>query len=338
MAPLSDRGALLAAWNGLSVPGSAAGWVSIPLGSSGGLEIRAAKVYPEGIEGFLVGFPGAAVPSEHNLPQAKGFRSTRLTLQGVNTTWFAVIREDGGSLDLFASMTSDVLALLLGSTDTSGALLRQVIARVAAWQRFMERGGSGLLRPEEEIGLFGELAVLRALIAGEADKTAIVEAWKGPFGALHDFRVGTGAIEIKTAIIGVRAHAQISSLEQLDTSVVDPIFLTAVRLVLADEGISLGEMVNETVADCSGEPSAKAPLLDRLLSAGFRHEDNGRYTRRFAVKSLRSHRVDRSFPRLTTSTVPPAIVAAGYTIDLDRLEPENTSIKQAFDLVRNARP
>ncbi len=124
MALLSERETLLAAWRGLTAIGSSDGWQSILLGGLGGLEIRAARIFPAGDEAFLVGCPGAAVPGDRSLPQARGFRSMRLGPQGSGSTWFAVARNEGGSLDLFASMASDVLALLHGSTATVGDTLR----------------------------------------------------------------------------------------------------------------------------------------------------------------------------------------------------------------------
>ncbi len=93
-----------------------------------------------------------------------------------------------------------------------------MIARVASWQRFMERGGDGLLSPEEEIGLFGELAVLRVLLDGEADPAGLCACWVGPLGALHDFRFGSGAMEVKTTVLGAHSYARITGLGQLDTA------------------------------------------------------------------------------------------------------------------------
>lgn len=334
MAPLSDREALLAAWRGLGADSAGEGWRSILIGSASGMDVRAARNFPEDKEAFLVGFRGAFVPTDQGLPQAKGFRSTRLVLPGFDAVWFAVVRKDAGSLDLFASMTSDVLALLGEAAGNAGTRLKQVIARVAAWQRFMERGGDRLLGPEEEIGLFGELSVLRSLMVAEADRSAVLEAWRGPLGALHDFRFGNGALEVKTAIAGESAHARISGLQQLDTSSADPLFLVATRLTRSEVGMALGEIAEAAASDCADDPAALALLTDRLLAAGLPRDDYAHYIRRFEVVSIRLHAVVGQFPRLTPANVPPAVIAARYTIDLDQLEALQISVAEARDLLR----
>ncbi|KQU01809.1 hypothetical protein ASG60_18320 [Methylobacterium sp. Leaf469] len=336
MAPLSERDALLAAWRGLTADGTSGGWQSIPLGAEGGLEIRAARVFPDGDEAFLVGRSGAAVPGEHSLPQARGFRSMRLASGGSGCAWFAVVRNQGGSLDLFASMASDVLSLLYESAGTTGKTLQRVIARVASWQRFMERGGDDLLSPEEEVGLFGELAMLRALLDGEADPAGLCACWTGPLGALHDFRFGSGAMEVKTTVLGTDAHARIAGLWQLDTAVTSPLFLVAVRLVQAEIGATLGDLAEEIRFDIIRDADAGILFGDRLLAAGLQPSDHEHYRRRFVVDSIRVHSVKEGFPRLTPATTPAAVIAARYTIDLDQLTPEATTPAAALELLRNA--
>lgn len=336
MAHLSERDALLAAWRGLTVAESSGGWQSIPLGAAGGLEIRAARIFPAGDEAFLVGSPSAAVPSEHSLPQARGFRSTRLAPLGSGFVWFAVVRNESGSLDLFASMASDVLLLLRGSAEIAGGTLRQVIARVASWQRFMEQNGDSFLSPEEEIGLFGELAVLQTLLDGEIDPAGVCICWMGPLGAVHDFRFGPGAMEVKTTVLGGRSHAQISGLEQLDTTTTSPLFLVVVRLIQAETGISLGELAEEVRSGIICDPAAVILLDDRLLAAGLRPGGYGFYRRKFVVKSVQVHAVNNNFPRLTSATTPSAVIAARYTIDLDQLHPEAMTPAAVLKLLRNA--
>lgn len=332
MAPPSDRGALLSYWRGLDAAGEGEGWRSIALGSAGGLDVRLARFFPDGSEAFLVGFPGAFVPSDQSLPQAKGFRSIRL--KAFDATWFVAVRKDDASLELFASMAFDVIAIPGEVTGSPAAHLKQVIARVTAWQRFMERGDDGLLGHEEEIGLFGELAVLRSLFVGEADRHAVLEAWCGPLGGLQDFRFERGALEVKTAIVGERAHARISGLEQLDTSIAAPFFLVAVRLNKVETGMTLGDLADAAAADCIDDASAAALLSDRLLAAGLPSGDHLRYTRRFDVDSIRVHTVGETFPSLTRAKVPPAIIAARYTIDLDQIAADPLTVAQARDYLR----
>lgn len=337
MALQSDRNALIAAWRGMSAVGTGEGWQTISLGTSGSVALKAAKLFPGGLEAFLVGFPSTPVPADASLPQAQGFRTIRTKLQGEGAIWVAVIRNGTGNLELFAAMASDVLSLLqmtLGTTES--VLLGQVIARITAWQRFMERGSSGLLSIREELGLFGELVALHQLLVGEPDVTSVVESWTGPLGTLHDFPIGAGALEIKTTLAGSGFLAKITGLDQLDTSIAEPLFVVAVRLATGLGGTTIGDYAAELLEMVGADGSAVSALVDRLLSAGLPRQDFTRYTRRFETASMRIYRVTHTFPRLIRGNLPPQITSAKYTVDLDLLTPDDLSISQARDILRNS--
>ena len=70
-----------------------------------------------------------------------------------------------------------------------------------------------------------------------------LDAWQGPLNGLQDFFIGTGAIEVKATIAPQGFPAKISSLDQLDETQRQPLFLAGVRLAL---GLALRANVNET--------------------------------------------------------------------------------------------
>ena len=108
-----------------------------------------------------------------------------------------------------------LITLLVAAGSDEGKLLRVFIGRVGAWQEFM-RKGSQALSPEAEIGLIGELTLLRSIIeAGVAPATAI-ESWVGPLDGIQDFEIGAGALEVKATLSTAAFPARIGSLEQLD--------------------------------------------------------------------------------------------------------------------------
>jgi hypothetical protein len=336
MALRSDQDQLIAAWRGLAAAGAGDGWQTISLGTSGTVEIRAAKLFPDALEAFLVGFPNASVPADADLPQALGFRTSRVRLSREASTWMAVVRNGTGSLDLFAAMASDVLSLLQSKPGTAAALLLTlVLARITAWQRFMERGSSGLLAPKEELGLFGELLVLRDLLVEEPDATSVIETWSGPFGTLHDFPTSTGALEVKTTLAEAGFLARITSLDQLDTSVLEPLFIVAVRVGTDPAGSTLGDLASAILELISADGTAVSMMEGRLLAAGLPRKDFSGYTKRFVLVSTEVHRVTKNFPRLVRGNLPSQITDVRYTIDLDLVTPDNLSIRAARDILRN---
>lgn len=339
MALRSDRDALLAAWRGLAVGGGGEGWRTIPLGTAAGVRVLAARRFPGGLESVLITFPAGTVPSDRGLPQAKGFTTTRLRMvvDGTESTWLAVMRSGTGGLDMFTAMASDVLSLVIrGPVGAAEDLPAAVIGRIVAWQRFMERGSSGLLSPDEEVGLFGELVVLRDILAGGGDPVETVESWVGPRDGLHDFVVGPGAMEVKASAAEGGFAARIGSLEQLDTSAVYPLFLVAVRLTPDPAGSTLGDLIGATRGTLSTDPLAADLFAGRLLWSGVRPEDEEKYTRRFAVVSAGAHRVEGTFPRLVRANVPAAVTKAKYTVELDLVPPPALSILDAHAILRNS--
>jgi hypothetical protein len=327
MGRLIDQAGLAAAWRALSGHGEP-GWRTIPLGAIGPVQVLAGRRFPGNEEAVLFGIPGYRRPANEQLPSGRGFEILRVTLKEKDEEprWLGVNREAQGSFDLFAMMITDLLEHLASrDADTSpDELGTALVARVRAWQEFMQRG-SGVLGPEAEVGLVGELRFLEALLESGLAISEVLDGWKGPLDGLHDFAFPGGAIEVKSTVASVGCTAEVSCLEQLDDSVVAPLFLGAVRLSVGPGGITLPEQI-ERLRGAASEPSARAHLDEKLLRVGYFDRFAERYTRRFRLSSLKAFRVDADFPRLVHGSVPPAVRRARYDIDLDATERPTTSL------------
>ena len=71
--------------------------------------------------------------------------------------------------------------------------LDAVERKLREWEQLLAR--LALLTPEEQIGLWGELWMLRRL--GATYGEGVLSAWVGPQGEAHDFRVGNVEFEVK---------------------------------------------------------------------------------------------------------------------------------------------
>lgn len=319
MARPSEEFAL--AWSSLTGHDSKPGWHAIALSSAGPVELRAGRRSPENAEAILLGFPSARLMPSEKLPDGQGFAVERADPEGTDQLWLALTRRSAGSAELFAAMACDVA----GALDVAAAmgcsedrLLKAFIRRVGAWQEFM-RKGSQILSPEAEIGLVGELTVLRAIMDAGVPSSAAVEAWVGPLDGVQDFELGTGAIEVKATLAVTSFPAWIGSLEQLDDVLRQPLFLAGVRLRQIDTGQTLPDLVlamREAVRD---DAEATRVLDERLLAAGYFDLHADRYARRFGHVETRMMEVTDRFPRLTQGQVPAGITRAKYEIDLDKI-------------------
>jgi hypothetical protein len=320
MGPQIDLEELRAAWRALQYESAGAGWRTIPILGALVCPILAGREFPGNEEAILVGFQGIQRPPAESLPQGQGFLVTcpDLGTVGRDRTWIGLARQTGGDLDLFAIMAADVLGTL-DSRYVSGDSRRfsVFVARIRSWQEFMRRGMPRLLSPEAELGLVGELQILSTILQAAYPVALSVEAWKGPQRGLHDFVLDGGVIEVKTAIASRGFPAHITSLDQLDESLVRPLYLAAVRLNVAPIGKTLSQYVDSLREVLALHEDARADFDSRLIEAGFMDSMGGSYVRAFHVASVSYYEVGDGFPRLTRASVPRGVTRAIYDLDLD---------------------
>lgn len=309
------------AWTSLSATKDEPGWQLIAIDPAGPVPIEAGRRFPGNEEAVLASFPKGTLPPAEKLPDGQGFAVERADPYGDGRVWLALARRAHGRAELFAAMACDVVGAMDDEAATGSdahRLLRVFLGRVRAWQEFMRKGAQAL-SAEAEIGLFGELATLAALIDAGATLGAAVTAWVGPLDAPQDFELGTGAVEVKSTLAAVGFSARIGSLEQLDDSVRQPLFVAACRLKQLAQGKTLPEMVASLKARAASDAEVAGLLAERLIAAGYFDAHAEGYARRFELESLRLMEVTSAFPRLIKATVPLGVTKAVYDIDLDKI-------------------
>lgn len=309
------------AWNSLSGTKDEPGWQLIAVDPVGLVSVEAGRRFPGNEEAVLASFPKGALPAAEKLPDGQGFTVERADPYCDGRVWLALARRAHGSAELFAAMACDVIGAMdieAAAGSDSHRLLRVFLGRVRAWQEFMRKGAQKL-SAEAEIGLYGELATLSAVIEAGATLGAAVAAWVGPLDAPQDFELGTGAIEVKSTVAAVGFPARIGSLEQLDDSVRQPLFVAACRLKQLAQGQSLPEIIASLKARVATDAEATSLLGERLIAAGYFDAHVESYARRFELESLRLMEVTADFPRLIQANVPLGVTKSVYEIDLEKV-------------------
>lgn len=322
----------LMAWSSLTGADIEPGWQAIALPSAGPLQLRAGRRSPDNAEAVLVGFPTARLAAADKLPEGQGFAVERADPEGNGRLWLALTRKSAGSTELFAAMACDVVgalddAVAAGADETK--LMRVLIGRVGAWQEFMRKGTQDL-SPEAEIGLIGELTLLRAIIDAGVPSALAIESWVGPLDGIQDFELGTGALEVKATLSAAGFPAKIGSLEQLDDSTRQPLFVAGARLRQTESGQNLPAIIEAMRLAIKGDAEAERLLTERLLAAGYIDSHADRYPRRFELVGTRVVEVANDFPRLTSGKVPAGIMGAIYEIDFDKAPGENVGAEGAL--------
>ena len=333
MAGRTDMDDLGAAWRALLGSSEGEGWQTIPITSSGPCSLLAGRHFPGDKEALLVGFGEFQTIPESHLPQGNGFEVACLAANpaGGDRLWVALARRTDGSPELFAMMAKDLLRLLEKGAPSEQVMLREFLSRIRAWQEFMDRRKEGVLSPDAELGLFGELVVIDHLIGAGIPEKHVIDAWQGPLDGLQDFALGNGGIEVKSTLSARGFAATISSLEQLDDSLCQPLFVAAVRIRLDTTGLTLPTM-SDAIREKLRDHVAALDLFEaRLMQAGLLQAAAERYTRRFCHVSTALLAVKDDFPRLTRAQINPAIRRAHYEVDLELSETPDTGLAHALE-------
>jgi hypothetical protein len=164
-----------------------------------------------------------------------------------------------------------------------------------------------ILAIERQIGLVGELLFLERLIARGGLNA--LDAWLGPIGEPHDFRLEAREFEVKTTLSPHRIHT-IHGTEQLVPSLGCTLYLVSV--LLGPSGVSKGFSLAEKITDLSAKFASVGARLNQFMAAleacGFHDADSGHYTRRFAVRRpMGLVRVDESCPAVTRPVIQAAL-------------------------------
>lgn len=186
------------------------------------------------------------------------------------------------------------------------------------------RGKTGL-SAEQQQGLYGELLLMRQLVAsiGEADA---IDAWLGPESEQHDFVFGAFDAECKTTTSEKRIH-MIGSASQLETIPGRDLWLISVQITRA--GLDSGESLNELVADVArGLDTETERFWGYLRRLGWRRDDADMYSQRFMLRShIQMYLVTDDFPAITTealkSVIPhyETVSDVSYRVDVSSREP-----------------
>jgi len=217
--------------------------------------------------------------------------------------------------DLFLVVSSDILDKMLEVHDERKAVAVLQL-RIEHWKRFLEASSAAGLSAFEQIGLFGELLLLRTLIAIPQFRDRALASWQGPKRANQDFMHSGRAIEVKTSAGNEPTRVRIANERQLDSHGLSSLVLCHVRVDRRNQtGTSLPALIDEISGMLS--PHLVPSFLDSLMDAGYHDSQKHLYADIGFVQRDRSYyQVRDDFPRITSSDLRVGVSEVGYLIDL----------------------
>lgn len=230
---------------------------------------------------------------------------------------------DSSHRDIFHRLCRDIVASASSATSEREAV-DVALARTWRWHHLLRGGGDGLLSPEQQKGLIGELLAMERHLLPRLSAVDAVAAWRGPLGAPKDFEVGRVCIEVKARRGAATPYVAINSEHQLDDTGVDALFLHVVELDRAPsdtrDGFTLSDVAARVRDRIASADNVALDAFETLLTAtGFRWEDDYSVSLWMEGPS-RLFRVLGDFPRITARTVSAAVTNVKYSISLPECE------------------
>ena len=235
---------------------------------------------------------------------------------------------DDPSRDIFRTICNDLIASThLIDVGKSYSVVSAINVRLRRWQELLGKKKNDLLSSSEQLGLFGELSILKDYFLEHFKPVTAVATWRGPSGSEQDFGVGEHLIEIKSQLSTSDSKVQISSLEQLD-DISGSVWLIHQTFAASEGETGISKTLNGIVSDISTVLSSDIFALDNfktiLLEIGY--EKNPSYSEvAYELAQRTLFRVDDNFPRIKRSTMPSQITSARYVIDVGLITHLNIS-------------
>lgn len=309
-------------WNSLR-PGVAEGegYVRLRIPSVRACAAYAARRIPDGLEAMALEVASSSLPPEAEYPRSTGFE---VQPQPLGTGRASKVRlllkvTDRRFTEIFRSLAEDLISELQ-TAENEPAAVQAFLARLTSWQEFLRKYGPAGLTDEEQRGLFGELTLLRLLV-NTSGSVAAVSAWKGCEGAIHDFQLPGGAIEVKTTLSSTPHTFRVSNVRQLDGTGIPALFLCLLNLQIDQTtGASLPSLIGD-LRTLVGVAAASA--FERCLrQAGYLDIHEEMYARRrYICHSTRFFHVLSGFPAIIESIVPAGVEKITYSVAVAACSP-----------------
>ena len=187
--------------------------------------------------------------------------------------------------------------------------------RFVTWKTLFQKAASHDISREKLLGIFGELTVLKNIVAPKYGINTAVQAWGGPDMQSKDFTVNETWYEVKT--IGANADSiHISSLTQLASEYTGHLVVVRAEAVSPEfkgKCSAIIDLVKEILLMISDE-NIETMLISKVHGIGI-DIFGSEIVDQFDVKSVTSYKVNGEFPRITPKNVPYSeIISVQYEI------------------------
>jgi len=224
---------------------------------------------------------------------------------------------DDSLSSIFAILCEDLFQIV-SSIDQELILIQELQNRFIQWKElFTMARGSGLTL-EKQIGLFGELYLLKKLLLQTGSFREVLSIWTGPETGIRDFEKNDCAIEVKTTHTHNHQRIRISNERQLDTSLLNNLFLFHLSIEKRNSDENTLNTIVDEVYSILGEKKLFGNILKRkLISAGyFDHHQHLYQNLSFIIRDEDFYKIENKFPRIEEKDLMKGVGDVKYSIIL----------------------
>lgn len=266
----------------------------------------------------------------------KRFSGVEIQVLESDIRQLAIILLEPGLSEIFHVFIEDILESL-SEVENQQEAVYAISRKVSLWRTLFGKYASGLLSPQEQRGLFGELSLMKIFLEMSIESASVVEAWKAPSGTNQDFYFGNIAIEVKTSISN-NPSIKIANEYQLDNSGYSSLYLAFFRLIELPSGENtLSNLINEIRILLTDSD------VDRIFDSwikyiGITSELEKEYNNTsYEIRKIQCYRVEEQFPKITAEMVNKAISQVSYEIFPNQCSDYNIPIEEIVNDILNVK-
>lgn len=277
------------------------------------------------------------LPKDFNIKQQYIKRFTGVEIQVLPTNELIIMLQENDLSDVFIMFIDDVVKSIFPVKTPEDALLK-ISQRVAYWKRLFAKFTGGLLTPQQQRGLYGELLIMEHLLEETGNPFKVLESWQAPTGTNQDFYFGDTAIEVKTTKSN-NPSIKIANEFQLESFIFTNLFIAFIRLMELPMGeYTLLNKINKIRNILNTYPILINDFNLKLSYLGISSDFESEYNKTsYNIKNIKYYRVTEDFPRIISSMVDKAVSHISYEISPAACSDFEISPKSVFKVILNAK-
>jgi len=254
-------------------------------------------------------------------------------LPAINHSELVIILLENDLSDIFSYFIEDIINDLI-NVENQNIALTKITSKINYWKRLFSKMTGGILTPQQQRGLYGELFFLNELLELTADRFYILNGWHGPLGANQDFYYNGIAVEVKTSKSN-KPSIKISNEYQLDNNGLNDLYVLFYKLNEYQGGTeTLFKLINSIRQNLNSESLIQ--FNEKLENLGVNPETEEEYNNTsYSIAFEKTYLITEDFPKIVRNNLDEALSAVSYEIEPKLCADFETDITLIFNHITN---